>query len=458
MPEMDPIEAVQSRMAEMLATRERVSTPQDRITKILKRGSEFNVEQHFTDLASAFAAASRANTVGAHLSGRPGKSIGELMSGMRAQRIKEAEAQARLEIEDEKLGIQRGREAREVAQALMDAEFKRGSARREEQRIELQSERVKISKRKERREIATSRATAIDATLKPYQKALTPDQYSTLYGRVTDAVQAEKATDPDDIRFVAARIIKGAGLPDPRTPDTYFSPSTNQIYPSVDGRTHFRTEEPLPTDAFKTPIRIQPTDTSGLSKKDVSELRGVGRRAEGNIMTLSKNLGLLNKYKNAANIRGAIAEYGSGLLSLIPFAGEEAGESFSKFVGGASQAEITDVRTRVRFQTARMLETITQEPSRYTEQDYSRAKEAERTLTPEASWKQIRAATKVAIEVLYKDKRKSEHDLGLDLDPFSDDINRRGREVDKLMTWGFSLQEAVTIVNEVYDMARGKFR
>lgn len=166
MPDNDPVDPltnVQSQFAEMMAARERVATPQDRITRLLKRGSQLTAEQSLDDLATAWFAAQRSNTAGSHLAGRPGKSIGEIMNGLKARRIEQAEAEARLEISQEKNDIDRERLlSTQVADQLRMAALERYR----KEKLEIDNDRLDLDYEKEDRLVAADKRRAA------YEKAM----------------------------------------------------------------------------------------------------------------------------------------------------------------------------------------------------------------------------------------------------------------------------------------------
>lgn len=201
--------------------------------------------------------------------------------------------------------------------------------------------------------------------------------------------------------------------------------------------------------AIEVPLKVQATTTADLgtpTTKDISESKTIILETTGNIRDLANNLKVLERTQGASGLRGSIAETGAGLLSQIPGVGSSLGEAFSQSVAGASQKDVTDVRTRSRFMVSRMLRTITNETSgRYTDRERAIAEEALKTLSPEAGFEQIRAALKVAMEADIFSRERAKIRAGVSTAFMSNNIEEIIRETRRFIKNGFTRAEAIAI-------------
>lgn len=217
----------------------------------------------------------------------------------------------------------------------------------------------------------------------------------------------------------------------------------------------------LPAGTQLFSIQAQPKsieDFTHPGKKEVAEARGAVAASTATIRDLSTTLKKLEKAQGASGLRGTIAEVGGGLLSQLPVIGKETGEAFSNFIAGASQQEISSIRTRARFNVARMLRSVTgDESGRYTDTEREIADKTVKTLSPTSSFPQIRGALKTAMEIdiFARERAKVRIDPKLSRFVVTDDAKadlERGRgEVKRLMGLGFTAEEAADIVARLFE-------
>lgn len=157
------------------------------------------------------------------------------------------------------------------------------------------------------------------------------------------------------------------------------------------------------------------------SEKEAEEAGESARLGAANIATYSTLLTEIERLgAGAGGVRGAVGEFGGGLLSQL---NRGLGAGFTEFVTGVSEEELQNVRTRSVAMVARSVEQFTAEESgRITKEEREITNDALRLLQPGASFPQIRAAMglMVALEYTHRDLNEQRagfpvrHDMSTD--------------------------------------------
>ena len=132
---------------------------------------------------------------------------------------------------------------------------------------------------------------------------------------------------------------------------------------------------------------------TGRTAEDVAAERAAGaeRRALTRLGRLSVAIEEATRTPGAFGIPGAVSERVSGLLAQLP-GGDRAAQVVSELLTGASPEEVTAVRTDARVLVSQMLEAITQETVRFTDEERRRADATLRQLDITSDFRQIRSA------------------------------------------------------------------
>ena len=190
---------------------------------------------------------------------------------------------------------------------------------------------------------------------------------------------------------------------------------------------------------FDDPARLSDKDRQKASK----EFSDVGAELANVAVTLDEfeRIG-----RGTSGLRGLTAEKVGGVVGQV--FGSEAEEGVSRFLTGASANEATRIRTRLRTLTAQMLSEITGEESgRFTDTERRIADETLKSLSPEASDTQIRAAlvTVMSTKITSRDRARAQagieprHDLSTD-----EGINNMGNELAE--NFGMTVEEVKQVL------------
>jgi len=198
-------------------------------------------------------------------------------------------------------------------------------------------------------------------------------------------------------------------------------------------------------------LNVQPTDTSqvnltGETKKSIQDVRGNLRATAASLEELSATAAAFRKTPQAGGILGTIIEKGGGVIEQMPLL-----KGITKGVTGASPAEVAKVRTQARVTTSQMLSTITQETSRFTDEERRRAEQALQTLEVTASPEQIEAALTTAMDIMHRTETRELDRLRIagKVDLSTDDGIREMGQI--LIKNGYTEESAIAAVVRLMD-------
>jgi hypothetical protein len=135
------------------------------------------------------------------------------------------------------------------------------------------------------------------------------------------------------------------------------------------------------------------TPVSGPNPKAQQKSVDTLRKGLGNVEELERTLKGVQETHDSVGFKGQLIEVGGGILGQIPIVGDEITEKIPGY------EKVIDARSKARTSIAQSLQTITGDPSRYTDRDVELARDTLGSLKPTADWKQVVAAYKTVIGI-----------------------------------------------------------